>query len=626
MNETQEQAIDVGYALLEWFTYMREKPLIFSDAKFWFFFAIVLAVVQITKSKITFRNMFLLGFSFFFYYKSSGVYFFLLIVSTIVDYYLGNAVYKEKDLAKKKVYVTLSLISNLGLLAYYKYAGFFVELINKGFGTSFAEQDYFAMASNSLFGTSLSVDSIFLPVGISFYTFQTISYTLDLYKGDIKPVKNIFDFAFFVSFFPQLVAGPIVRAKDFIPQIYEEYSLSKEEYATALYLILTGLIKKVFISDYISVNLVDSVFGNPEAYTSLEAILAVYGYTLQIYCDFSGYSDMAIGISLLVGFKLRLNFDSPYKSLSITEFWRRWHISLSSWLRDYLYISLGGNRGASPFTQYFLPALYVLLIIIGDFSWVSLIFSTAIFVMWYLADLKGDGRIYYILGEVFGVAFGVYLLVDNSWYEVLTSGEWIQVFTGGRFYLFTLNVFTLGLGAQLILDQNKSLLVATYLNLFITMFLGGLWHGDSLNFIIWGALHGLALTVHKLWLNYFGKEGLKNKIWDVISLLLTFHFVIFCWILFRAKTLEDVQAILNKILSPMVDGVMANVIYEYRAVIGVMVFGFMIHWMPKTTKELAKDLFAKIPLPVQAIVITMVIVLLYQVKTSDVQPFIYFQF
>ena len=626
MEGTIDKGFDYGYALYEWFAYVANRPLIFSDAKFWFFFAIVLAVVQVTRSKITVRNMFLLGFSFFFYYKSSGVYFVLLIVSTIVDYYLGNAVYKEEVDVKKKLYVTLSLLSNLGLLAYYKYAGFFVDIVNTSFDTAFVEKDYFAIASNTLFGSSLSIDSIFLPVGISFYTFQTISYTLDIYKGDIKPVKSIFDFAFFVSFFPQLVAGPIVRAKDFIPQIYEAYSLTAQQYKRALYLILTGLIKKVLISDYISVNLVDGVFGNPSAYTALEAIMAAYGYTLQIYCDFSGYSDMAIGISLLVGFNLPVNFDSPYRSLSITEFWRRWHISLSSWLKDYLYISLGGNRTSSVFTQIFLPLLYFLLIIIADFSWTALGLSTLLFVCWYVALLVKDSRALYGLGVAFCLALSVFWCVEGGWYIHLAEGDWTYVFNTARFYLLILNILTMCLGLQVIFNPQKAHVLTNYLNLFITMFLGGLWHGASVKFIIWGALHGLALSVHKIWQSIRGKEGIKHIAWQGVSFLLTFHFVLFCWIYFRAKDIETVQMMLKTMFAPMQDGVAFKVIYEYRLVIFIMLFGYVVHWMPKVLKQVGEDVFGKLSLPVQAVVITLVLVALYQIKTSDVQPFIYFQF
>lgn len=226
----------------------------------------------------------------------------------------------------RKMWVAVSLTINLGLLCYFKYTNFL--------------GDFFA----SLTGGTFTAMDIFLPVGISFFTFQSLSYTIDVYRKEITPLTNLLDYAFYVSFFPQLVAGPIVRARDFIPQIRRPLFVSGEMFGRGIFLIVSGLFKKAVISDYISINFVERIFDNPTLYSGVENLMGVYGYALQIYCDFSGYSDMAIGIALLLGFHFNMNFDSPYKSASITEFWRRWHISLSSWLRDYLYISLGGNR------------------------------------------------------------------------------------------------------------------------------------------------------------------------------------------------------------------------------------------------------------------------------------------
>ena len=285
---------------------------------------------------------------------------------------------------------------NLGLLSYFKYSYFLTGFFNSLFGTTYQPVDYLAHWTNYLTGSNLEIAHIILPVGISFYTFQSISYSVDIYRGLIKPVNRFLDFAFFVSFFPQLVAGPIVRATEFVPQIYKPYNLTRPEFNRAIFLILGGLIKKILISDYISSNFVDRVFASPGSYTGFENLMSVYGYTIQIYCDFSGYTDIAIGVALLLGFRLSINFDAPYISQNITEFWRRWHISLSTWLRDYLYISLGGNR-------------------------------------------KGKVR--------------------------------------------------------------------QYVNLFITMLLGGLWHGAHIKFLIWGALHGVALAIHKLYMQVTGTKG-----------------------------------------------------------------------------------------------------------------------
>src|SRR5690606_30076326 len=243
------------------------------------------------------------------------------------------------------IIVSLSVIVNLGLLGYFKYMNFFIDSINT------VSESY------------IEFQKIGLPVGISFFTFQSISYVIEIYRKEIKPTKNYIDYLFFISFFPQLVAGPIVRAKDFLSQIYTELKITKEDMNYGMLLIIGGLIKKVVISDYISSNFVDRVYDLPNAYTSFENLMASYGYAIQIYCDFSGYSDMAIGIALLLGFKLPTNFRTPYQSKSITEFWRRWHISLSTWLKDFLYISVGGNRKGS-FAGFLFPALFFLGLII----------------------------------------------------------------------------------------------------------------------------------------------------------------------------------------------------------------------------------------------------------------------
>ena len=244
-------------------------------------------------------------------------------------------------MASRRFFVLLSMISNLGLLGYFKYTGFIINTINEFFGTHFRVYDLLSAFSNSILGTSFDISYIILPVGISFFTFQSLSYTIDVYRRKMEPVRNIIDFGFYVSFFPHLVAGPIVRASVFIPQIYQEFSLPGSEFSHALFMISKGLIKKIIISNFIAINLVDRVFDAPSIYSGFENLMAIYGYGLQIYCDFSGYTDIAIGVALILGFRLPINFNSPYKAQNITDFWKRWHISLSQWLKDYLYISLG---------------------------------------------------------------------------------------------------------------------------------------------------------------------------------------------------------------------------------------------------------------------------------------------
>jgi D-alanyl-lipoteichoic acid acyltransferase DltB (MBOAT superfamily) len=391
-----------------------------------------------------------------------------------------------------------------------------VGLINEAFGTSLKAVNFLAIFSNNSFGTSHSIYEIILPVGISFYTFQTLSYTIDIYRRQLEPAKSIVDFGFFVSFFPQLVAGPIVRASDFLPQIYQKYHLTKVQLGSALYLIMVGLFKKTVISDYISINFVDRVFDNPLSYSGFSNLMAVYGYSIQIYCDFSGYSDMAIGLAALLGFTLPLNFDSPYKATSITDFWRRWHISLSTWLRDYLYISLGGNR-------------------------------------------KGKIR--------------------------------------------------------------------TYINLMITMLLGGLWHGAATKFIIWGGLHGAALAAHKWWMKLNPWKSKSETRWyNFIMGIITFHFVSFCWIYFRANDMAGVSQMLGQIAGNFADTGIILRIVEYKWVFVIMLLGFTLHYLPVIWKNNFRNWYANIPDWSKAAVFALIIFVTYQAKSADIQPFIYFQF
>ncbi len=334
----------MGSRLLNIWLYSENNPLLFTRMYFWIFLVIVLLFYSLVYKRFPLRHFYLFLVSLFFYYKSGGLFFILLLISTTVDYLAGRWIYVTGKKWKRKGFVTLSLFINLGLLAYFKYTFFFVDMINQITGWHIIPRDYLAELSNAWFGSHLNVTSVFLPVGISFYTFQTISYSLDVYRKKVIPVRRFTDFAFYVTFFPQLVAGPIVRAAQFIPQLTRKYSLTKEQFGHALFLILGGLIKKMVIADFIAVNFVDRVFSHPAAFGGFENLMAAYGYGLQIFCDFSGYTDIAIGVALLFGFHIPINFNAPYKAVTLTDFWHRWHISLSSWLRDYLYIPLGGNR------------------------------------------------------------------------------------------------------------------------------------------------------------------------------------------------------------------------------------------------------------------------------------------
>jgi len=489
-----------SHKLLEQFRYNPQEPLIFSSGLFLFLFTGFMLIYFILHKQHRAKTTFVTLFSLYFYYKSSGNYFVILIGSTLVDFILANLIFKQQKLVVKKIILIISVILNLGLLAYFKYTNFFYEIICNLSHMNFKPMD------------------IFLPVGVSFFTFQSLSYTFDIYRGTLKPVKNVLDYAFFVSFFPQLVAGPIVRASEFIPQLFKPITITNEMIGKAVFLIGSGLIKKAVIADYISINFVDRIFDNPTLYSGLENLFGVYGYTLQIYCDFSGYSDMAIGIALLMGFHFNINFDSSYQSINITEFWRRWHISLSTWLKDYVYITMGGNRKSK---------------------------------------------------------------------------------------------------------------IRTFLNLFLTMLIGGLWHGAGFRFLLWGAMHGAALIFHKIWISIFNSPSIKKDtkwIYKVISWFLTFHFICFCWIFFRAENMNIAMEVLNQITTKFKASIFIEFINGYRTVLILIGIGFAIHFTPKKWESAIENSIVKFPLPLKAVYLIGILFLVAQFKSSEIQPFIYFQF
>jgi len=498
--------------VIDYFLYNKQNPLLFTRPAFWIFLLIVYTVFTVIYKKTFWRNTWLFVVSIFFYYKSSGFFFILLLLSVIVNFFIGNKLYKTKITKHKKRWVVISVIYNLIWLIYFKYTYFFIELTNNLFGTKIEVHDWIISSINNISNTHFDASQILLPVGISFYTFQIISYIVDLYRNNVKPIRNILDFGFYVSFFPQLIAGPIVRASSFVPQMYSKYKVHKDEASQALFLILNGLIKKVIIADYISINFVDRVFDSPLSYSGLENLLAIYGYSIQIYCDFSGYTDIAIGLALWMGFRLPVNFNSPYSASNITDFWRRWHISLSSWLKDYLYIPLGGNK-------------------------------------------KGKVR--------------------------------------------------------------------TYINLFITMLLGGLWHGASLRFIIWGALHGAFLSIHKIWskITPTKKSNLK-----ILKIFLTFHLVTFAWIIFRAENVTIVKNMFLQIFTNFHGELTLEIIKAYHIVISLIFIAFIIHWLPKSFKNWYKGKFIDTPLVVKIAITLITIITLTLFTSSEIQPFIYFQF
>lgn len=547
---------DILSNIKSWFVYDPKHPLLFNSSLFLGMFLVFYLVYIFTKKHTYFRTVYVGLFSLFFYYKAGGEYFILLVLSSALNYFLADQIYKrEKQQRIKLCFLVISIIANLGFLGYFKYTNFLID------------------SFNHLFSGRLQFQDIILPIGISFYTFQTMSYTIDVYRNEIAPAKSFLDFTFFVCFFPQLVAGPIVRAKDFIPQIYQKITLTKKETSFALFLIIGGLLKKAVISDYISINFVDRIFDAPNSYTPFENLMAVYGYSLQIYCDFSGYSDMAIGLALLMGFTLPENFRTPYQSKNITEFWHRWHISLSTWLKDYLYIPLGGNRQGS-FCGYLFPFVF---------------FAGAL--AWAISEKPISSiPLIIVLGSIILLAYSI------------------------------------------LLSPNRKKSLRSHSNQLTTMLLGGLWHGASLRFIIWGALHGFALALHKSFREIFPEKSEKNsftsrRILPIIYTFITFHFVAFCWIFFRAKDFSIAMNVIENIGKVTFDPHQWKVIIEgYRNIFLLLVIGFIWHFFPAKWNLFLKNSFEKTPLIGKALILAFVFWIVYATASTGPQPFIYFQF
>ena len=475
--------------------YEADHPMLFSSGLFWVLFLIFLPVYALLRSRRLQMVVYVVAFSLYFYYKSSAWFFMLLIITSVLDWCLSRIMSDTRKLWKRRLCLWLSIGMSLSILGFFKYANFFLWNWNQMVEGNFQPLD------------------IILPVGISFYTFQSISYIVDVYKGRVSPTETWIEYLFFLSYFPALVAGPIVRADYFLPQIQNRDHASREEMAAGLWLIILGLVKKAVVADYIA-QYNDLIFASPTGYSGLESLMGVVGYVVQIYCDFSGYSDMAIGISAIMGFRLTRNFNFPYKSRNLTDFWRRWHISLSTWLRDYVYIPLGGNR-------------------------------------------RGTLR--------------------------------------------------------------------TYVNNFLTMLVGGLWHGAAWKFIIWGGMHGVGLIVHKALRPWLVKIP---DTWPVkaASWTLTMAYVSFLFIFFRAASFEDAWLIIRNIfgnfdiayLAPFV-----RVRYVWLIFVAMII---AVHSLPTRWINAAGDWFVRAPFGAKLAVFIVAVQLVVQFMSEDVMPFIYFQF
>ena len=630
--------------LMDWIKYIlafdENSPLLFTQFYFWGFFALVYALFALIieavpnrfgNKKLHLRNIYLLFVSWFFYYKTSGLFLLILAFITLSDWLIARRIQRSGISRQKKAWLCLSVIIDLGLLAYFKYAYFFTNMVNDLFGTGFRVFDIFAYIGNGFTEAGrFSVDTIVLPVGISFYIFQVISYTADVFRGRIQPVKNILDFGFYVSFFPQLVAGPIVRAEEFIPQLYKPYRLSRRMFGLAVFWIINGLAKKIIMSDYLAVNLIDRVFDNPLLFSGFENLFALFAYSLQVYADFSGYTDIAIGVAMLMGFYLPMNFNSPYKSQSPQEFWRRWHMSLGRWLKTYLYIPLGGNRKIG----------------FGTYFWLSLIaFVSAALTGWWLWIL---------------VPFAVFMITIAIINRQMVNGKW----------------------------ANSKLLYSN-LNSFITQVLGGLWHGASWNFIIWGGINGFGMIIEKIWrvMNwhvriicmtlltaslcvldyttnlpvwrlfavwsaiiwvgtavryiYFLFEGADTKFTKAMgtawAIAQTFAFITFTRLFFRSSSNLDpatanevawatAKNMVNQIGGAWSNAIIPDFLWAYKYVVAMFITGMVIHWLPTNWKRRYRLWFSAMPLWVMVLVVCIAIGIIYQFVTADMQPFIYFQF
>lgn len=546
----------------QWFTYQENSPLLFTQRYFWVFFAFVMGGFSLVYKHTARRNVFLFAVSLFFYYKTSGFYFIILLFSTVVDFVIGWAIYTNKVKWQRQFLVALSVLINLMVLGYFKYAYFVVDFLHDLTGIELTVINSFALWTNQAVGTNFVFEKILLPVGISFFTFQTISYSVDIYRGHVKPVRNILDFGFYVSFFPQLVAGPIVRASEFIPQIHQPYQLSKQRAGLAVFWILNGLLKKLFLADYLAVQFIDRVFDNPQLYSGFETMSALFGYSLQVYADFSGYTDVAIGIAMLLGFTLPKNFNSPYKASSVADFWRRWHLSLSTWLRDYLYIPLGGNRKGS-------IASYVIVFIF--------------FVM--IALIAGNSSLTLILSGIF--ALGSFAMRYSP-----VVAKWVN----------------------------------TNINLMLTMILGGLWHGASWNFVTWGTLNGIGLVVYKNWKKVSPWADKKKWYNRAIGLFLTLTFITFTRAWFRSPTWNGAIELLTKITNDFGMDTVAGVVTGNWKFFSVMLLGYIIHWIPGRYKSQLQYKVAHAPVWILYVLVLASTLVIYQILSAEVQPFIYFAF
>jgi hypothetical protein len=491
--------------------------MIFPTIEFAIFFGLVLTASWLLMPNPKYWKPFMLAASLFFYGFVDARWVLLLLFSIVANQVAATLISRSDSASRRKQFLIAIVVVDLGILGVFKYFDFFAGSLN-------------SVLSKVGLGAPLPLLELVLPIGISFFTFQAISYVVDVHHGVARLAKPI-DFAVYLSFFPHVVAGPIVRAREFIPQLATPRSPRNLPAVPALFLILGGLFKKIVIADFLATTIVDPVFATPAAYSSADTAVAVYGYAAQIYCDFSGYTDIAIGLAMLLGFRFPQNFASPYASTSLQEFWRRWHMTLSRWLRDYVYIPLGGNR-------------------------------------------KGRRR--------------------------------------------------------------------TYVNLMITMLLGGLWHGASWTFVIWGGIHGSGLAIERWWQEWRAAGGrptnespedvalstaTRRRSWSwparLLAWFVTFNVVCLAWIFFRAPDLETAGSVLGGLFTRWGE--------ENQLVTPVVLLAVLVaigtQFLPSKVTRTLERVFGRIPTLAQGIIVGLLIVLMVTlVGDQGVAPFIYFQF
>jgi alginate O-acetyltransferase complex protein AlgI len=472
--------------------------MLFNSLEYALFLCVVFSLFWAVVRLRLMRTVLLLVASYVFYMSWNATFVFLIIGSTFLDYFVGAALGRTERPALRKALVSVSILGNLGALGLFKYADFLISAVAGGL---------------SKVGVHVEPQflNLVLPVGISFYTFQTLSYTIDIYRGRIPPHRSFIEFATFVAFFPQLVAGPIVRASEFLPQFANRPTLDERRAGEGLFLIFVGLVKKVLIADFLAANLIDRVFDNPGAFSSTEVIVAVYAYTWQLYGDFSGYTDIARGSARLFGFELPENFDRPFQCTGPIDFWRRWHITLSRWVQDYLYLPLGGSKVSKP---------------------------------------------------------------------------------------------------------------RTYVNLFITFFVIGVWHGAGWTFVIFGLWHATGVALNRMYRDWRGDRRRELTGWRRAGVVfLAFHFFVAQWPVFRSPTVERMWEVYAQMF--------AGSLYPIRIspwVWLVIALSFIVHYTPKHWVGVVRRSLVRLPVPAQAAVMVALLALLTYVGRQQAAPFIYFQF